>query len=90
MFIAIIGTETLSKYGSAICTNLNLNYQLDPNLVRHAAEGSPPDCRSPPPTPPTPPPSNQNAKKIKNKNYMQVYQTYYMIHPSAESPTEID
>jgi len=40
--------------------------------------------------PPPPPPSNQNAKKIKNKNYMQVYQTYYMIHPSAESPTEID
>jgi hypothetical protein len=31
MFIAIIGTDTLSKYGRAIGTNPNLNYQLDSN-----------------------------------------------------------
>jgi hypothetical protein len=79
MFTAIIGTETLSKYGNATCTKLNLNYQLDPNLVRHAAEGSPPDCRNPPLQP-----RNQNVKK----KYTQVYQTFYTIHPSAESPTE--
>ena len=52
VFIAIISTEALSKYESATCTNLNLNYQQDPSLVRHAAEDSPPDCRSPPPTHP--------------------------------------
>lgn len=54
MFIVIIGTETLSKYGSVTCTNLNLNYQLNSNLVRHAAEGSPPDCSTPPPPSPNP------------------------------------
>ena len=61
MFIAIIGTETLSKYGSAACTNLNLNYQMDSDLVRHAAEESPPNCRKPPP------PQTLKSKRKKKK-----------------------